>query len=133
MALATLLTGCTKEETTVIHNVPAYVYTEYPEVAATAWHWNTGLTQLEYVYYNEYIDEFMINNSFVLVYLVENDVDVPLPAILYSADGQHEARVRYDVSQGMVRFIVESIDGDNTALTTMLNDMVFKVCMMVTP
>ena len=119
-------------------NRSSYVYTEYCTVNPNDWHWNANITQLEYSYYNEYIDESMIDRSFVLVYFLETSgdeqgVDVPLPAIIYSADGLHSGRIRYDVRKGEVRLIVESIDGDNSALLAMLNNsaMNFKICMMI--
>ena len=140
VALLFATMGCTKEETVVVRN-NTYVYTEYPQVNSNEWTASYNLrpdrtyttNYLYYTYTNAYIDEYLVNNSFVLTYYVdENGYDVPLPAIIRSADGNHSAIIRYDVQLGSVTFILESIDGDYTALQNFIPaTMSFKVCMMI--
>ena len=139
-ALILAVAGCTKEETVIVQS-SAYVYTEYPQVQSDKWLpsytlYGDGTYTTNYlysVYENPYIDERLVNSSFVLTYYVdENEFDVPLPAVIKSADGLHSAVVRYDVQLGSVTFILKSLDGDYAALNSFIPEtMTFKVCMML--
>lgn len=140
VALLLAMVGCTKEETVIVQS-DSYVYTEYPQVKANEWAAEYTLYDdatystkyWYYTYYNEYINEYLLNNSFVLTYYVdEHNYDVPLPTVIKSPDGLHSALIRYDVQAGSVTFIVESLDGDYNALQNYIPSvMSFKVCMMI--
>lgn len=140
VALLFATTGCTKEETVLVQS-NTYVYTEYPQVNASEWTPSYNLhgdgtyttNYLYYTYQNPYISERLLNDSFVLTYYIDdNNYDVPLPAVIKSADGLHSAIIRYDIQMGSVTFILESIDGDYTALQNFIPaTMSFKVCMMM--
>lgn len=141
VALLLAMVGCTKEETVVVQS-SSYVYTEYPQVGANEWgidislnpNDNTYATNyLYYTYFNNNISEQFLNNSFLLTYYVdENNNDVPLPAVIRSADGRYSALIRYNVQVGSVTFILESLDGDYAALQNFIPEiMSFKVSMMI--
>ena len=140
VALLFATVGCTKEETVLVQS-SAYVYTEYPTVNANEWVASYNLhpdqtyttNYLYYTYQNPYISERLLNDSFVLTYYIDdNNYDVPLPAVIRSADGLHSAIIRYDIQLGSVTFILESIDGDYNALLNFIpTTMSFKVCMMM--
>lgn len=136
--------GCTKEETVVVQS-SSYVYTVYPQVYANEWEESynmqdngtgSGTYTINYLYYtyaDNHISQPFLENSFLLTYYVdENEYDVPLPAVIHSADGLHSAIVRYDVQLGSVTFILESLDDDYNALRNFVPEtMSFKVCMMM--
>lgn len=140
VALLFATVGCTKEETVIVQS-SAYVYTEYPQVRANEWTPSFDLhddgtyttNYLYYTYENGYISENLLEDSFVLTYYIDDhNYDVPLPAVIKSADGLHSALIRYDIQLGSVTFILESLDGDYTALQNFIPaSMTFKVCMMI--
>lgn len=140
VAVLFAMVGCTKEETVIVQS-SAYVYTEYPQVKANEWVPSYDLhpdgtyttNYLYYIYENGYINQNLLNDSFVLTYYIDdNNYDVPLPAVITSADGLHSAVIRYDIQLGSVTFILESLDGDYTALQSFIPaTMSFKVCMMI--
>ena len=139
LAVLCLLSGCTKEEVYISQG--SYVYTEYPQVAVNQWvadnllfddgTYTTNYWYCEYA--NQHIDKNMIENSFILTYFVdENGRDVPLPTVIKDATATHSALIRYDVEEGKVTFIVESLDNSYATLGSWLPEtMSFKVCMMV--
>ena len=139
-----LATSCEEEGDTFIYD-GAYVYVEYPDVAGSNWTPEIELQPnnyyvthcLYYDYFNEHIDQNMIENSFVTAYYYENNYDIALPANFVYTDvngGEHTATIRYVVAQGVVRIIIESNDGTYDALQMYLRSidpMYFKICMMV--
>lgn len=158
LTIVVLFTGCKKDPDTLVTNVTnitnnngAYVYTEYPKVGWDQWtdctsrheDGTVGIDYMYYTYFNDYIDDNLVNNSFALVYLVDADGrDNICPCIIeYTYNNiKRKAIVRYDVgfdsgaNKNGVTFIVEAVDGDYTALHACVPDeMSFKVCMMLNP
>lgn len=139
-----LASSCTEEGDTFIYD-GAYVYVEYPNVAGSGWQAEIELLpggvytthSLYYDYFNEHIDQNMIENSFVMAYYYENGYDIALPANFVYTDvnnGEHTATIRYVVAEGVVRIIIESNDNTYDALQMYLRSidpMYFKICMMV--
>ncbi|MBQ4377037.1 MAG: hypothetical protein II793_05035 [Bacteroidales bacterium] len=147
IALLFLATSCIEDEPDIIQNVyqGSYVYVEYPEVAASDWTNEIEIISatthrtscLYYEYRNQYIDDNMIQNSFVLVYSLQGERDVALPVTFTYTDGtgaEHTGLIQYNVAEGVVRIVIVSLDGTYDALTQWLDaqgKMVFKVCMMI--
>ena len=147
IAILFLATSCIEDEPDYGQNIysGSYVYVEYPTVRSNDW--VTRIEQLSstthrtlYYYYeydNQYIDAKMIENSFVLVYSLQEGKDNALPVTFTYNDGNgagHTGLIRYEVSEGKVFIIIESLDGAYDALSTWLDaesDLVFKVCMIV--
>lgn len=150
-ALVFLLTGCKKDPDVYVTNITnitegTTVYTEYPVINRTDWteYDENGDGVVDYIYAsyeNEYIDEDLINNSFVIVYWIDDmgrDVALPYPYKYYSTDGnvtkEHTAIIRYDVEQNYSNFMIEALDGDYYTLERAIGqNMCFKVCMMLNP
>ncbi len=150
IAALLLCTSCKKEyfETNVTNINGDLVYVEYEEIAPGDWiedntYYEESHTTnfLYHDYYNEYIDNVLIEKGFCLVYAILEECDVPLTHhyTYYDNAGQpHEALIRYDVFKntnsdeaGSIRIYVECPDGTYDLFRAKCGIIGFKYCMMI--